>query len=280
MDATGKWHMVWGAMLGLTSFFVSGCLPFDRPLVSVHDLDLKPPLETLRTIAFMESISDSIPTHFIESQNLMAAFIWSESGDTIYQQAQVANREWPLRLNIPLVSTPPHDALMNVSENGAGRFGMALLVLFEDANGNGRYDAKVPEVGESPLPNEDQIWGMAAGTRILYISNESALEWVRTHQPKDIVLTVLEPSRLQVGLNLMNAVNVRDTVFRQYRVLYPGGGFGLEDNPPDSGEYEILNYPKKICDGFVREDWNQEVRLSMGPHFNPLTHLIIVPSAM
>jgi hypothetical protein len=245
-------------------------------LFSVRDPSLQPPLETIRTIASTGSAGDSVPSRVIAARNLAAALVWAESNDTIYHQAVRVNREWPLRLDAPLASIPPPEALLNVAENGQGRFGMSLLFLFEDANGNGRYD---PPKGDTLLPGEDWLMGMAGAARILYISDSAALQWVQAHPPADEILTVIDPSRLRVGYNLLDGVNVRDTVFHEYRIHYPGGGTSLSPAPPDSGDYETLDYPRKICDGFAPAEWSREIQVVFPAALDLFESLVTVPRA-
>lgn len=265
----------------LACISITGCLDSDRPLLSVKDPDLLPPLVTLHTLAAADTGGKAFPSRLIASQDLMAALVWAQSGDTLYQQALHANREWPMRLDIALVATPPEDALINVSGNGRGRFGMALLFLFEDLNRNGRYDAKVREAGDPPAPGDDWLWGMAGGTRVVYISDDEALAWVRMNAPRDLIFSISEPQHLQVGFNLLDAVNVRDTVFRQYKVFGPNGeGYSISDTRPDSGNYEVLSYNRKICDGFGRKEWQEEISLSVEENLNPFQHLVTVDPSL
>jgi hypothetical protein len=262
--------------LALAGCLLLGCQDSDGPLLSTKDPSLQPPLVTIHTLAANGSGGDSLPSRLIDAHNLMAALIWAQVNDTVYHQAVRVDREWPMRLDAPMVSTPPPEALLNVTGNGRGRFGMSLLFLFEDANGNRRYDPPKQAGENPPLSGGDELIGAALGTRIVYISDAEALAWVRAHPPDDAILTVSDPSRLRVGFNLLAGVNIRDTVFHQYRILYPGGGFELSSTPPDSGEYETLDYPRKICDGFAPEEWSREVRLSFGSSLDVFAGLVMV----
>lgn len=265
--------------LALACFLISGCLDAGRPLLSAKDPSLLPALETIHTIASAGQGGDSIPSRVIAARNLTAALIWAEVNDTLYHQAVRVNREWPLRLDAPLTSTPPPEALLNVAGDGRGRFGAALLFLFEDANGNGRYDPPGRGAGNPPLPGEDWLMGVAGDARIVYVSDPDALEWLRAHPPKDAILTLTDVSGLRVGFNLLAGVNVRDTVFHQYRIHYPGGGSALSSTPPDSGDYETLDYPRKICDGFAPQEWSRDLRISIEPAPDVMASLVTVAPA-
>lgn len=263
--------------LALACPLLAGCLGSGGPLLSAQDPSLHPPLATLHTIASAGTSGDSIPARVIAARNLTAALVWAQGNDTIYHQAIRVDREWPLRLDAPLASIPPPEALLNVAENGQGRFGMALVFLFEDADGNGRFD--LPKGSESdPAPaGGDWLMGIAGSARILYISDSAALAWVRAHPPEDEILTVIDPGGLRVGYNLLDGVNVRDTVFREYRILYPGGGTGLSPVPPDSGDYETLSHPGRVCDGFAPQDWRLEIQVSFPATLNLFETLVTVP---
>ena len=147
------------------------------------------PLFTMKGIGDIDTAAVNIQKDL--TRPLFCLF-WSK--DTIEAEAVVGmttklNVSFPLRMNIDIFDLPTRKHLYNPylyedSTSLSGKyfeFGIAILVIINDSDGDGNIDPILfdsLEIAFEHNPSRDWIAGIAEDHLIIYLSNTNALEWV------------------------------------------------------------------------------------------------------
>ena len=213
------------------------------------------PLFTMKGIGQIDTAAHSIQEDL--TRPLFCLF-WSK--DTIEAKAVVGmttklNVSFPLRLDIDIFDLPTRKHLYNPylyedSSSLSGKyfeFGIAILVIINDTDGNGKIDPILfdsLEVAFDHHPARDWIAGIAEDHLIIYLSNAYALEWVYSSNQQKIEEDDYESQwlNLEPGYNLVIPYRVPE-------------GKQVEYGPVWGSDETRAGYK---FDGFIKIDHNTE----------------------